>query len=252
MFYHEWKSDVRENWSGGRRARRGFICTALLVVMCVLVLASCSDTTTPANPSQKNSATPTFTPVALNTLRWCNKEAKMVFTDDSASVTPTVTKAKPVEGSSLGPANGTPTAIKDWKTLKDNLGITVFLPTTLPSGSCLLSASGSVRNAVYGSNFTLIYVLPGDNSLTLSQAPQSAQNAQNTALQCSSAVKGAENAPATATAAAKGGTPVIQPLQVCTGVRDSTNVTFSARWSVNELQQFFKDLQSDGEWMPAS
>ncbi len=83
----------------------------------------------------------------------------MVFRNLAASGTPGITS---------GPA----TTLTDWAQVKPLLGFTVYLPPTLPNGSCLVSASGTVHDPILGGNFVIGYILPDHSSLTLSQAPQ--------------------------------------------------------------------------------
>ncbi|GAC1678095.1 MAG: hypothetical protein PVS3B1_18720 [Ktedonobacteraceae bacterium] len=156
--------------------------------------------------------------------------------------------AKSGAATKLGPANGTPTAINDWNTVKDNIGFTIFLPKTLPTGSCLLSVSGSLRDPIFGSNFTITYVLPDQNSISFSQAPS---RSQNTGFQCN--VSDALAGNGTNGAAEKKSTPTAttNPTQLCNGVRDKTNIVFSARGATPALEQFFQSLQPNVDWMPA-
>jgi hypothetical protein len=180
---------------------------------------------------------PPADPVALNKLHWCKNKSSEVFIDGSSASA----AASTPQAVNLGPANGTPVAIKDWNTLKANLGFSLFLPETLPAGSCLLSATGTVRNAVMGSNFVLTYMLPNAEALTISQA---SQHTQNKTLQCSVSDTGTGGTPTPTN------TATALPLQVCSGVRDATNITFSARWKTEALQQFFANLKQNQEWKP--
>ena len=217
------------------------LCTTLLVS---LTAAACSDTPTSSGGSSTNAPQATAAPSELSGLHWCSKPA-MVFRDQAAPST-----ATPATKTTLGPATGTPTTVNDWNTVKDNLGFTVFLPKTLPTGSCLLNVSGSLRDPIFGSNFTITYVLPDQNSISLSQAPS---RAQSTSFQCS------VSNPATGSGStAKAGTPVVatptpvgDPIQLCNGVRDKTNIVFSARGTTSTLEQFFQALQPSVDWVPA-
>ena len=181
--------------------------------------------------------------VSLNQLSWCNNQREMVFMDDGAAMT----KGTALEGTNtntLGAATGTPVALKDWNTLKALLGFSVFLPTGLPTGSCLLSASGAVRNAVSGSNFTLTYLLTDQTALTLTQVPQ---GDKQVAFQCSAM----PNISVSGSVArmAGNGTPTAG-VQICTGTHGTTNITFSANWDKQKSWEFFQDLQPNENWMP--
>jgi hypothetical protein len=171
----------------------------------------------------------------------------MVFRDQAAPATSTVQSATQ---STLGPANGTPTTVTDWNVVKNNLGFTIYLPKTLPTGSCLLNVSGSLRDPIFGSNFTITYVLPDQSSISFSQAPA---RTQSTGLQCSvssspaPAGNGALVAPVT-----PGVTPIptSNSIQLCNGVREKTNIVFSARGTTAALEQFFQALQPNVDWVP--
>jgi hypothetical protein len=181
--------------------------------------------------------------VSLEKIPWCNNQQATVFMDDSAPTTKS-TALERTNMDTLGPATGTPVALKDWNTLKGHLGFSVFLPTGLPAGSCLLSASGSVRNAVSGSNFTLTYLLTDQTSLAITQA---LQRAKQTPFQCS----------AMPTISSSGsvfspqgdGTPMAG-TQLCTGTHGTTHIAFSVNWNKQMLWQFFQELQPHENWMP--
>lgn len=177
-------------------------------------------------------------PVALSRLPWCNNKPDETFINDAPQATSLSSST------SIGRANGTPVAIS-WSVLKANLGFTLFLPTTLPNGSCLLKPFGWVHNPSSHNSFIITYLLPDRNSLTIAQT---LQTGTNTPFQCfvspdPSLTKGGTSTTAPATKLA--------PAQLCSGVRDKTNITFSARWTPKQMQQFFNGLQPDVDWMPA-
>ena len=142
-----------------------------------------------------------------------------------------------------------PKTLTDWKVVKANLGFTIFLPSTLPIGTCLTSASATLRDPIVGSNFTVGYLLPNHDAISLSEAPLRSQ--KSAAFQCSISV----NTPGTS-GGPKGGTPTAtpgqDPVQLCTGGRDTTNIVFSARGKTDALQKFFLALQPNVNWLPAS
>lgn len=212
---------------------------SLLFLVCIFT--GCSD----ASSSGERS-------VSLNKIPWCNNQTTMVFTDDRASTVATT----PVPGAStntLGLATDTPVALKNWNTLQMYLGFVVFLPPRLPSGSCLLSSSGFVHNAVFGSNFTLTYLLPDQTSLTIAQSPQTGKN---TAFQCSAVSNTASSSSESNSSTQIHEAPTYEALtskvELCTATRETTNITFSASWNKQELEQFFQDLQPNVDWMPHS
>jgi hypothetical protein len=214
----------------------------LILLFCVLV-AACSEsgTTTPGAGTNAAGVQATPGPVALTDLHWCGKPA-MTFRDQADP-----NAAKTASQSALGPANGTPTAISDWNVVKSNLGFTIFLPKTLPAGSCLLNAASSLRDPIFGSNFTITYVLPDQSSISFSQAPLRAQSA---GFQCNIsdniATKGSGTPVAGSTPTANADT-----VQLCNGARDQTDIVFSARGTTATLEQFFQALQPNVDWMPA-
>jgi len=198
---------------------------------------------------------PTPTGTGLAKLHWCGKPL-MLFRDENALVSTTATagtatSAVTVTGGTLPVANGTPTTITDWMQVKANLGFTVYLPAALPGGTCLMSASGTLRDPVFGSSLTIGFLLPNHDSISLAEAPL---RSQNPAFQCSVSTN-----TAAASQGAKGDRiPTVTPaqphapIQLCTGARDTTNIVFSARGTTDALQKFYRGLQPDVNWIPAA
>jgi len=181
--------------------------------------------------------------VSLNKIAWCNNQKVMVFTDDGAATTPT-TSLKGANTDTPEPA--TPIVLKDWNTLKTYLGFSVFLPTGLPAGSCLLSASGSIHNAISDSSFTLTYLLPDQTSLTITQTPQ---HDKKIPFECSAMPDIPSFSSTSASAMRVNGTPTAG-IQLCTGTHGTTNITFSVNWNKQKSQQFFQDLRPNENWIP--
>jgi hypothetical protein len=209
---------------------------AFSLLLLIALFTACSEATN----TEENS-------VSLDKISWCNKQPTMVFMDDRVPTTSTT----PVQGANtntLGIATGTPVALKNWHMLKMYLGFVVFLPTELPSGSCLLSASGSVRNAVSGSNFALTYLLPDQTSLTIAQSPQ---RVKNSVFQCS-AMPDLPSSSAESNASPQAHGTTVSNVEFCTGTHKTTNITFSANWNQQKLAQFFQNLQPNVNWMPPS
>lgn len=201
--------------------------SCLLMLSLGILLAACSGPniggTTTTTPTPK----PTPTPATLNLAQvpWCGKPL-MVFRNLAASGTPGITS---------GPA----TTLTDWTQVKPMLGFTIYLPTTLPNGSCLVSASGTVHDPILGGNFVIGYILPDHSSLTLSEAPQRSTSAT---LQCSLATNSGTKT-----------TPTSQdPVQICSGTHGTTSIVFSSHDKTDALQQFFSTLQPDVNWVPTS
>ena len=159
----------------------------------------------------------------------------------SGTVTPTATVA-----------SGTPRTITDWSEVEAGLGFTVYLPSMLPRGTCLVNAQATIHDPIIGGSFTIGYLLPDHSALSLSEAPLISQN---TAFQCNpsnGATPQANNTP-------KAGTPIVSPsatqelpFLLCSGAKDTTNVVMSARGSSDHLQQLFQNLKPNISWIPSS
>jgi hypothetical protein len=222
-WWKRWRSCFFSHFMLSRHAM--YSCLAVFVIG--VVFASCSGPnfggTAAATPTPK--PTPTPTTLNLSQVPWCGKPV-MVFRNLAASGTPGITS---------GPA----TTLTDWTQVKPMLGFTVYLPTTLPNGSCLVSASGTVHDPILGGNFVIGYILPDHSSLTLSEAPQRSTGAT---FHCSPAANSGTKT-----------TPTSQDLvQICSAVHGTTSIVFSSHGSADVLQQFFSALQPDVSWVPSS
>jgi hypothetical protein len=250
-----------------------FLATFLLLSS--VFLAACSTSFSFGGNQSSLTTTPTPSELALAQLHWCGKPS-MLFRDEGA-VTPTAT-ASAIPGvtstatstttvspgitvtttvgntetptATAGP--GTPRTITDWSEIEANLGFTVYLPATLPRGTCLVNAQATVHDPIIGGSFTIGYLLPDHSALSLSEAPLISQN---TAFQCnpSNSVKPqTSNTP-------KAGTPIVSPsttrevpILLCSGAKGTTSVVMSARGSSDRLQQIFQNLQPNISWIPSS
>ncbi len=203
------------------------------------------------NAATTPTASATAGSLALAKLHWCNKSS-ILFRDEHAPVTVTPTAGTATPGtpvaSSPTPTPSGPTTITDWSQVEPNLGFTVYLPTKLPANTCLVSASGTFHDPIFGGSFDIGYLLPDHSSVTLAEAPQ---RANSLSFQCSPAGKPAPQVPqaGTATPAASATVP---PLLLCTGIRSGTNIVFSAQGTQTTLQQFFNNLQPNVNWVPAA
>lgn len=181
--------------------------------------------------------------VALANLHWCGKPI-LVFRDEGATKTstPTVSGTPAVTPTTATTPIATPKTLTDWKQVEPNLGFTVFLPPTLPQGSCLISASGTIHDPTFGGIFTIGYVLPNHDAISLSEAPLASQTST---FQCS---------PSSTTASGKSVTPTpgptTEPVQLCTGARNTTNIVLSARGATTTLEHTFTTLQQNIAWVP--
>ncbi len=241
--------------------RLAYLLLATFLLLSNLFLAACT-TSFPFGGSQGSStATATPSELAIAQLHWCGKPS-MLFRDEGA-VTPTATaSATPgitstaTSTTTVTPtatvAPGTPRTITDWSEVEAGLGFTVYLPSTLLGGTCLVNAQATIHDPIIGGSFTIGYLLPDHSALSLSEAPLVSQN---TAFQCNpsnGATPQANNTP-------KAGTPIVSPsatqevpLLLCSGAKDTTNVVMSARGSLDRLQQIFNNLQPNISWIPAS
>ncbi len=244
--------------------RFAWLCLAIVLLLANILLASCTD-------SSRGSSGPatTATPPALELakLHWCMKPS-LLFRDEQA-VTPTATtKATTTPGATTTPTAtttagspptptatavpGTPRTITDWSEVEANLGFTVYLPSKLPKGTCLVNAQATIHDPIIGGSFTIAYLLPDHSALSLAEAPLVSQN---TIFQCTPS----NGATSQANATPKAGTPAPAPsatqgasLLLCSGTKDTTNIVMSARGSTAYLQQLFNNLKPNLTWIPTS
>jgi hypothetical protein len=226
------------------------------------LLASCSSLSFGSgSASPTANATPSQLP--LSKLHWCKKPF-ILFRDEHAPATKTptatatpstaTTPGATAKASATSAPTGSPTlsTLTDWSQVKPLLGFTVYLPSTLPPQSCLVSVSGTVDDPIFGGSFIIGYTLPDKSPISFSEAP-SRPNGSN--FQCTS-MKGATiSAPATATAGITA-TPQSSPTQpqilACIGIKGTTNIVFSGRGTAASLKQIFDNLKPDVAWEPAA
>src|SRR5216683_1902932 len=251
--------------------RLAWLLLATFLVLSNLFLASC--TSSFGGSSSSSTATATPSELAIAQLRWCGKPS-MLFRDEGA-VTPTTTASStprvtatstttPVTpgitatttvGSTptatVTVAPGTPRTITDWSEVEAGLGFAVYLPSTLPRGTCLVNAQATIHDPIIGGSFTIGYLLSDHSALSLSEAPLISQN---TSFQCNSPSGGAtqaNNKPKVGTATPSSGhTQVVTFL--CSGAKNTTNIVLSARGSADYVEQIFNNLQPGIAWIPAS
>lgn len=177
----------------------------IAVLACALLLASalagCS--LFGGGGSKSSAAKP-----SLTTLPWCDRPY-MNFVDDS-------TQAQ--------------TPINDWSQVKSQLGFTLYLPPSLPTGSCLVLAGGSVHDPIYGGHVSLTWdVAPDMSPLSFSEAPRRGAGSKP---QCEASSQDAK-------------------VAICVGTIKDTSITIVARQSPSQLQSVFNALQPDVEWLPS-
>ena len=176
-------------------ARLGMVGYVFLLVP--LALAACNNST-PAPPVDS----------ALNQLHWCDKPTTL-FQDASQSP---------------------PTAISDWKTVKGELSFTIYLPATLPNGTCLVDGHAIVHDKVLGSSFSIAYQLPGGTPLALSETLVSGSGTPDLQCQADSSSKN---------------------TLLCLGTKGQTSVVVDSKQSQKDLETFFTNLKPDVDWLPA-
>lgn len=239
------------------RVRRAFwryiwLCLSTWLLMSAFILTSCSGLgggggggggilapTSQTAPSQ----------VALATLHWCNKPF-IVFRDEHAPVTVTSGGTTATATASSSPvATSSPTTLTNWSQIEPNLGFTVYLPVTLPRGSCLVSASGTLNDPIFGGNFIIGYLLPDNSPLSLSEAPL---RTNSQVFQCTPSKSESPQIPDKASASTPAASPTKTQLLLCTGAKNNTSIVFSGRGSETSLKQFFDALQPNVAWVPGS
>jgi hypothetical protein len=253
----ELSMSVSYYWSMlARGLRLGGYAVAGVLLACLL-FSACS------NPFAGGKPTSTATPssLALAKLKWCTQPF-IVFRDERpttatpGSSTPSTTPTTTPTATATATASATPGAtgtvgpetLTNWSQVQPLLGFTVYLPAHLPNGTCLVSASGTVHDPIFGGSFTIGYLLPNHTALSLSEAPQGSNSLSFQCTQSSGSAQQTGHA-ATATPTAS---PTAQPYEVCSGVKGSTNVVFSEQGSVASLTQFYNQLLPGVAWVPAS
>lgn len=161
--------------------------------------------------------------VSLNQLPWCDRPL-INFQDNSTTTQATLTS---------------------WDDVKGQLGFTTYLPTTLPKGSCLVLAGGSIHDPIFGGQFKITYDLPNGVPISFSEAPKRPNIPEK--LTC---IQGSTDL----------GTPVSTPASpssadtttICLGVIANTSVTIASRQSQNDVQALFQSLKANVDWVPAN
>jgi hypothetical protein len=274
---------VPQSFSFVAHLRHAWLFLSTSLFLSSFFLVSCSGLNFFGSASSSPTAKPTLSQLPLSKLHWCDKPF-IVFRDEHAPVTmtsaggtptPTITttvittatagstpSTTAIASATVTPTattsptattGGQPTTITNWSQVAPNLGFSVFLPTSLPRNTCLVSASGTLHDPIFGGSFIIGYLLPDKSPISLSEAPMRTNSRD---FQCTSPKGAAPQVPRNSNA----GTPTTaftpSPTQVsillCTGARDSTNIVFSARGSETSLKQFFDALQPNVEWVPIS
>ncbi len=166
-----------------------------LALMLGLLLAGCA-------------ASPTVAGMPPSHAAWCSAPI-VAFEDDGVAPAATLTA---------------------WAEAAPLLGFTPLLPQHIPSGACLASVGGEVRNPIFGSRFTIIYALPQDGALTIIETPK-----QQDILdpQCDTT------------------TGASTPTATCQQTQGSLNITISSSLSVAAIRALLTALSPNVAWLPA-
>jgi hypothetical protein len=125
-----------------------------------------------------------------------------------------------------------PATITDWPTAAKLLGFTPLLPPRVPTGACLASGGGVVRNPIFGSRFTVTYALPNDGALSIAEVPS--QQDIPTPL-CSAAQPSSSATVAT-----------------CQQTQHHLNITIASSLSSDQIRSLLASLQPRTDWVPHS
>jgi hypothetical protein len=171
----------------------------LLGLLGVLTLAGCN--LFGGSPSATNAQ-------SLTQIPWCDRK-DISFLDQSAP--------------SAAP-------LTNWSDVKDQLGFTYYLPSTLPKGTCLVLAGGTIHDSVFnGGKFSITYNLPDSGPIAFTEAPKQPNVA--TSVQC---VQSAQDA----------------KTNICQGVVGETSVTIASRLSTDAIQGYYSSLKGNVAWTP--
>ncbi len=242
------------------RRRYKWFYLSICLLLSSFFLASCSGLSFGGSTTPTAKPTPSKQPLAK--LHWCNNKPFILFRDEHApsagtpTATPTTVSTTPgatatASATSTPTGSPTPSTLTDWTQIAPLLGFTVYLPATLPNNSCLVSASGTVNDPIFGSNFIIGYLLPDKSPISFSEAPTRSNNID---FQCTST----KSSTSSTTSGPGAGTPTVQasptqvPILLCTGVKANTNIVFSSRGNETTLKQTFDTLQPNVAWVPAS
>lgn len=182
---------------GGRG--RGVVALACMLLL-TAALAGCSlgggsaKTTSAARPD-------------LTTLPWCDRPY-LNFVDDSTQAQTPI----------------------DWDQASSQLGFTLYLPASLPKGSCLVLAGGSIHDSIYGAHVSLTWdIAPDLSPLSFSEAPRRGAASKP---QCEASAQDAK-------------------ASICLGSINDTSVTIVGRQSPTQLQAVFNALKPNVTWLPS-
>ncbi|HEY1388334.1 MAG TPA: hypothetical protein VGF38_07285 [Ktedonobacterales bacterium] len=144
---------------------------------------------------------------SLASLSWCDRPL-ITFQDDSTTAQKQIT---------------------NWDDVKDQLGFTAYLPESMPEGTCLALAGGSIHNPIYGGQFSITYVLPKIGPVSFSEAPL--HQGMSSKTQC---IQSAQDS----------------KTMICVGAISNTSITIASRQPEADIQAMFGTLKSNVAWVP--
>jgi hypothetical protein len=172
------------------------------MLLLVLILGGCSLGSSSTVKATSSDLTPAQVP-------WC----------DIASIT------------FIDSGNATQPTLSDWAVVSPQLGFTPYLPSSFPTGTCLVLAGGSVHDPVFGGRMVITWNVPGTGPLSFSEAPKRSTLASS--LQC-------------AQSSQEAGTTI------CLGTLGNTGITIASSQSASKLQALFNTLKPDVNWVPSN
>lgn len=195
---------------------------ALLRLVGTLTLLGLALTAAACSIGGKSTAANSNT-LDLNQVPWCDQPS-INFQDDGKISHPVLTQ---------------------WDSVKSQLGFTPYLPATLPKGTCLALAGGTIHDPIFGARLRITYVLPQAGPLSFSEAPKHGGQSGSVSdkVQCT------QTAPGTSATATPGATPT-PALTLCLGSITGTNVTVASAQTSPELEKLFGALQPNVDWVP--
>src|SRR5579872_1034663 len=208
--------------SKGRSRRAPLLSLSVLALALLVALAGCDLFGGGSNSGGTSNG------VSLNQLPWCDKPL-VNFQDNSTTNQATLTK---------------------WDDVKGQLGFTTYLPATLPKGSCLVLAGGSIHDPIFGGQFKITYDLPNGVPISFSEAPK--RDGISSKLTCAQGTS--DFGTPTATPASQ--TPATQTpgsdTSICLGAIANTSIAIASRQSQSDVQSVFNSLKANVDWVPAN
>jgi len=181
---------------------------ALLLLGLLLAVCACAGLGQGQKSVATGQRTPGATPVSLTALHWCGSPL-IAFEDKQQSP---------------------PRIVRDWAAVAPALGLTVYLPKSLPAGSCLVSVDGSIHDAELGDHFSIDYLLPNQSPLSFLESPLTGASLP---FQCQ--------------ATEQPGASLI-----CTGSLGQTRVLIAAKETQAQLHALFNAMAAGVAWQPTS